>query len=109
MKINPSAAVALVAVAIGSWFYYDMQRTQAQQADARRAQRAEQQVEHPREPQARAWPTAEGTFIVIEHATPMIPGGTIMEVRRCYVWRDAATSTSSMSCEPTPDIDTSTR
>ncbi len=49
-------------------------------------------------PQSTAWETPHGTVIAL--AIPKASaGGLLMEMKRCIVWRDAVTSTSSLQCD----------
>lgn len=93
------AALVIAALLGGGWLYYNHQQAQAAQAAERRAARIEQQQMHPEPPNTQAWQTSEGTFIVIEHTQPMFRGSTVLELHRCYVWRDATTNTSSLACD----------
>lgn len=50
-------------------------------------------------PKARTWELSQGT--VVEILIPLTKyGGDWLETKRCYVWRDASTKTSSMACDP---------
>lgn len=54
-------------------------------------------------PQTQIWATPNGDVIELTIPSASL-GGRLLEVKRCTVWRDRITSSSSMSCsEPTPD------
>ena len=50
-------------------------------------------------PTTNAWTTAEGQLIELVIPYPGV-GGSFLETKRCHIWRDAATNTSSMVCAP---------
>lgn len=97
MTIKPVPALILAAIAIGGWFWYEHQQQERERRAERRAARISYE-EAARQPTTTTWPTADGDFIQIEHRVPMMSGSGVMEVQRCYVWRDRVTNTSSMSC-----------
>lgn len=110
MKKPAIFGLTLVVLLIGVWLYYDSQEQKrelrAQQPAQKKAQRIEQQATNPVLPTITSWGLEEGTFIQIDHSVPMLPGSDYMETRRCYVWRDKVTSTSTMSCESEPLLST---
>lgn len=49
-------------------------------------------------PQSTAWETPHGTVIALD-IPKASAGGLLMEMKRCIVWRDAVTRTSSLQCD----------
>lgn len=57
-------------------------------------------------PQTTSWSTPHGDVIELSVPSATV-GGRLLELRRCIVWRDHITSSSSMSCDP-PEIELAT-
>ena len=49
-------------------------------------------------PQSTAWETPYGTVIALD-IPKASAGGLLVEQKRCIVWRDAVTNTSSLQCD----------
>lgn len=94
-KLTP--ALILLALAFAGWLYYDNQQERQRSVERRTADLA-RAASLPKDPVVTSWPTAEGTFIQVDHRIPLSPGSRYAQTQRCYVWRDKATNTSTMSC-----------
>ena len=49
-------------------------------------------------PKSTAWETPHGTVIALDIPKASV-GGLLIEMKRCIVWRDAVTTTSSLPCD----------
>lgn len=49
-------------------------------------------------PKTSTWETPHGTVIALD-IPKATAGGLLVEIKRCVVWRDAATKTSSLQCD----------
>ncbi|MDZ7892360.1 MAG: hypothetical protein U5L73_11460 [Rhodoferax sp.] len=54
-----------------------------------------------RGPQVETWDTGEGQLVTVY--IPSSLAGVAVSVKRCFVWRDAITKSSSMSCPSDSD------
>jgi hypothetical protein len=90
---------SLVIAAVVWWI--DDERRKGKASSARQ-QRAIQKVQQA-EPNSRAYTLPGGQLMVLDVPAPMQEFPYIMELQRCYVWRDERGS-SSISCSAPPRI-----
>ncbi|WP_294767160.1 hypothetical protein [uncultured Rhodoferax sp.] len=100
-------AVASIAfwMALGGgivWFYQTAVATKAEKAVARSSQSSDIKARNAAivaaGPTAEVFKTAEGEVIQLSIPVASL-GGSLVQHKKCTVWRDAVTKTSSLHCE----------
>lgn len=92
--------VGLAALLVAGYLYWSHQQTKAS-AKLRSIEVKQTLASSPR---SKVFELPEGQMIVVQVPVPDITVPNFGETRHCFVWRDAATRMSSMSCDQRPDF-----
>jgi len=88
------ASVILVGFA---WIVHDNEKSRQKKAAHDRSRLSTQTA-----PVIREHNFAQGQILVIDVPTPDQYGSGLIETKRCFVWRDTLSTTSAISCDPSP-------
>jgi hypothetical protein len=97
----PSIAAGIILGGLIVWGYYQVSGRKTEpvtpkQTTAERKKAAQDVIKAG--PKTTEWQTPQGTLIELNIPRSTM-GGTLVENKRCIVWRDAITKTASLSCD----------